>query len=418
MEEGWTGPPFDPFELAKRLGLTVVPSDELEDARTLSAGPGKYRVEYNPNRPWGRLRFSVAHEIAHTFFPDCADYVRHRAPTRTGGDDWQLELLCNVAAAEILMPLGTFRDLETAELHIDQLLALRKQYDVSMEALLLRVAKITREPATVFAASRDDGNSAHTGFHLDYALDSSTWHSNLKSGTRLPPDSVLAQGTAVGFTAHGSERWAGDLLNIQCVGTPPYPGQRFPRLLGIARPTRTGHSKVHASLRYLYGDATQPRDGGKIILIHVVNDRTANWGGRFARAVANKWPVAQEDFRSWARMGNNLSLGMTHFVEVEANTTVATMIAQKGYGTAKHTRLRYSALETCLLSVKEVARQQHATVHLPRIGAGEAGGDWSVISELLDNLLVRGGIEATVYTLPGAEFPGSGQKQLQFGGSK
>ena len=66
------------------------------------------RIEYNPNRPRERRRYSVAHEIAHTLFPDCAKRVRHRGShhgKRPGSDDWQLEALCNIAAAEILMPV-------------------------------------------------------------------------------------------------------------------------------------------------------------------------------------------------------------------------------------------------------------------------------------------------------------------------
>jgi hypothetical protein len=98
VENQWKGPPFDPFELARILNIPVVPKQELPDARTVPAGT-KIRIEYNPTRPPQRLRFSIAHEIAHTLFPDVADAARYRnSPTRGPADAWQLELLCNIAA--------------------------------------------------------------------------------------------------------------------------------------------------------------------------------------------------------------------------------------------------------------------------------------------------------------------------------
>ena len=42
-----------------------------------------------------------------------------------------------------------------------------------------------------------------------------------------------------------------------------------------------------------------------------------------------------------------------------------------------------------------------ATVHMPRIGCGEAGGDWNIVSEMIDEALCRESIPVTVYDLPG-----------------
>jgi hypothetical protein len=101
LDKGWSGPPFDPFALADLLRLEVVPRGDVQEARTVAAGQSNLRIEFNPNRPRHRVRFSVAHEIAHSLFPDCAKSMRYRAvhhePT---SDEWQLEALCNIAAAE------------------------------------------------------------------------------------------------------------------------------------------------------------------------------------------------------------------------------------------------------------------------------------------------------------------------------
>src|SRR5690606_15016956 len=120
------------FHLADLLGIETTPRHDVEDARTVPVGRSGFRIEFNPTRPRGRLRYSIAHEIAHTLFPDCAEQVRNRV-SRTDmlDDEWQLEALCNVAAAEFLMPIGSFPALKEEDLGIEHLMQLRRAYDVS-----------------------------------------------------------------------------------------------------------------------------------------------------------------------------------------------------------------------------------------------------------------------------------------------
>jgi len=91
-----------PFQLADLLGIDAVPKHDVDDARTVPVGRSGFRIEFNPARPRGRLRHSIAHVIAHTLLPDCAEQVRHRLKRESlNVDEWQLEGLCNLAAAEI-----------------------------------------------------------------------------------------------------------------------------------------------------------------------------------------------------------------------------------------------------------------------------------------------------------------------------
>ena len=65
MESGWAGPPFNPFALAEHLGIPVLPRDGIQDARMVPASRGpRFQIEYNPNRPIARIRYSIAHEMA------------------------------------------------------------------------------------------------------------------------------------------------------------------------------------------------------------------------------------------------------------------------------------------------------------------------------------------------------------------
>jgi len=139
IESGWQGPPFDPFQLANFAGIKVLPSEDVADARTVPTSGGRFVIEFNPNRPRHRIKYSICHEIAHTFFPDCSERIRNRISAQEmSGNDWQLEMLCNMGAAELLMPIGSFQSPEKRRLTIDQVLALRKTahgklLDMSME---------------------------------------------------------------------------------------------------------------------------------------------------------------------------------------------------------------------------------------------------------------------------------------------
>ncbi len=403
VERGWRGPPFDPFELARILEIPAVAKQELRDARTIPASGGKVLIEYNPTRPSGRLRFSLAHEIAHTLFPDVAEAARYRANPKSGPRDaWQLELLCNIAAGEILMPTDSLPELRAGELEIERLMGVRREYGVSTEALLRRATKLSIGPVAMFAASRTDPQKAASAFRIDYTVPSRAWSPPVRRGQRRPSDSVLAECTAVGFTAKRREDWSSELtgIEVEAVGAPPFPEQRFPRVLGLLRP-RGVKSRAETELMTVHGDATEPRGDGRRLVVHLVNDKTPNWGGAFARALRDRWPEAQEAFREWVREDpRRLSLGKVHVGEAQEGLFVATMVAQHGYGRSAMPRVRYAALKDCLVAAGAFAGEHRASVHMPRIGAGQAGGRWPLIRELVEEALTRHDIPVTVYVPP------------------
>ena len=406
IERGWTGPPYDPVALANLLRIRVVPREDIAEARTVPSSTG-FVVEFNPNRPRVRIHYSVCHEIAHTLFPDCHHRVQQRLThEKMKGDDWQLETLCNIAASEIAMPVGSFPALREQDLSIDNVLDLRKRFDVSAEALLLRLIKITDHQCIAYSASRRSSDlSERAPYTVNYAFPSRAWSSAvLPPGTQLPFESAVSECTAIGYTAKGIEDWryAGK-VKVHCLGVSPYPNQTFPRVIGLLRPIRKD-APATTGITYLKGDASLPRGSAPRLIAQIVNDSAFTWGGGFSLAIRRKWPTAQEAYRQWA-YGNrrNLSLGNVHLAAPENNLTIASMVAQRGYGPSEKARIRYSALRSCLQRLSAVAIKQKATIHMPRIGTGLAGGSWSIVSELIDDILCRAGINVFVYDLPGAE---------------
>jgi Zn-dependent peptidase ImmA (M78 family)/O-acetyl-ADP-ribose deacetylase (regulator of RNase III) len=402
MSSGWSGPPFDPVALAEILNIPMRPREDIADARLVPVGEKRVVLEFNPNRPPSRMRYSVAHEIAHTLFPDYAEQIRNRAGRdEQRGDDWQLEMLCNIAAAELLMPVGSLSSVEDHPLSIDHVLELRKKYEVSTEAVLRRIVDITRQPCLSFAASRREVAPSAGRYQIDYAVPSKVWQRQSKSGTLIPKGSIVEQCSAIGFTAKGNEEWPGvrEKMHVECVGVQPYPTRIAPRVLGLVVPRRLDLAS-RPGINFVVGDATQPHGSGNQIVAHIVNDRTPTWGAGFGAAVKRKWPAAQREFEAWAR-GNRqrLVLGNSYRSRLTGSLQICHMIAQHGFGDSSKPRIRYDALEKCLIQLADAAIESESSVHMPRIGTGHAGGMWHVIAELISTCLCNNGVSVTVYDL-------------------
>lgn len=410
IEEGWPGPPYDPQWVATLLGVEVVPVADAPDARAVPTGEGPFgvRIEYNPDRPASRRRFSLAHELGHLLFDDVAEVIRNRAAIdRARSDDWQLELLCNLAAAEIVMPVGSFEELRAAELDMGSMVRLRRELDVSFEALLLRIARLSDHAVAAFAVSRVDPGRPEP-LRLDYTFGSRGWEGGLPRRGRVPPEGLI-DCTAVGFTS-GAEAvsWPGldGPARMHCVGVPPFPGHRWPRILGLLEADRIAEP---ARLRTVFGDATAPMGPPPWVIAHIVNDRARAWHGGFAAALRHRYPQAQAAFIE--QLARPPALGTNIVSQVDPDTFVVSMTAQAGYGPSKATRLRYQALRVCLQQLAEQVRARGASVHIPRIGTGQAKGRWEIVRGLIDEELVSQGHRVTVYELPPAP-EASAQQEL------
>lgn len=399
IDKGWGGPPFDPLALAEYLEITTEAHGDIADARTIADSAGKLRLEYNPLRPRGRLRFSIAHEIAHTFFPDCAEAVRNRGGDKSlGHDDWQLEALCNIGAAELLMPSGSFTSLEGETLSIGNVLELRKNFDVSVEACLIRLVKLSAQPVAAFCASAHAADK----YKIDYVIPAPGWDAPVTVGAALPDVTVIKEISAIGYTAVGDESWGKQVvLHIECVGLAPYPGEITPRVVGLLRPTAAIEFKA-PTLRELQGDALEQRNrAGTTIVAHVVPDTSSVWGGGgFASQVRRRFPDVWKDYRLELAKSGPPQLGSTVVGKLPDDRLIVHMIAQHGIGPSTAQRLQYAALAECLGSLCDIARRNQASVQMPKIGTGHGGASWDIIKELIVGELVEKGVDTTVYQLP------------------
>ena len=150
-------------------------------------------------------------------------------------------------------------------------------------------------------------------------------------------------------------------------------------------------------LTYVRGDATNPPGPGEKLIVHVCNDIGA-WGAGFVLDLSRRWPQLEGAYRTWHHKG--LQLGNVQFVRVELDLAVANLIGQCGIRSANNPHpLDYGALEKGLVTVAEWALEHGATIHMPRIGCGLAGGSWDRVEALVMTCLCGRGLGVTVYDL-------------------
>jgi O-acetyl-ADP-ribose deacetylase (regulator of RNase III) len=413
LERGWHGPPFDPFALAELLGIQTQPTPDVLDARIVPVGD-RYRIEFNPDRPYRRMRFSMFHEIAHTLFSDCAQTIRNRGEHKASRqDEWQLETLCNIAAAELLLPAGALGRVSNLRPSVDVVLELRQRYEASAEAAVLRILRLTSESALAFSCHRDPVRERYI---VEYAIPTVGNEWRLRPGSALPSPTAAEECTAIGFTAKKNEQWPrfGE-IRVECVGVAPFPGDVYPRVVGFVRPSQEQLAN-ELFIEYVRGDATLTRGPDRKLLLQVVNDAAFTWGGSgFAAAVKRRWPTAQQAFTSQvASDRSKLRLGGIVTCQVEPDVTLVNLVAQRGYGPSPRPRIRYGALRDCLLRVSEMAKSLSSSVHMPRIGTGQAGGSWAVVEEMIRETLTKVGVKVLVYDVPQGREKPRAQGDLNF----
>lgn len=161
---------------------------------------------------------------------------------------------------------------------------------------------------------------------------------------------------------------------------------------------------MSGTLTYQTGDVTTPTEKGHKIIPHVTN-LVGGWGAGFVLALSKKWPQPEKEYRNlFASFKQTVpALGLTQFVDVEPDITVANMMAQKflGIRTDKYGKkqipLDYPALELCMKSVAKEALNRKSIIVTPRFGSGLAGGDPALIEKMIKKIWCDAGINVSIY---------------------
>ncbi|MFP5041627.1 ImmA/IrrE family metallo-endopeptidase [Parasediminibacterium sp. JCM 36343] len=399
LQNGWSGPPFNAIELAKFLNIDIIPNDGVLDARTIPKGKNGFIIEYNPFQKPTRINFSVAHEIAHTFFSDCGDQIRDREDDPR--ENRELEKLCNIGASELQLPYAVFsNDVNKIDkITLEELIELAKGYKASLESLFLRFVQVVDKPCAVIICYFKNPNE----LAVDYCKESALF------GLKIPNDFVIPQGsnayecTAPGWSARETVKWdfLGNEYDIYCIGISPLRKENKARVGIIVTPRSYEENLQDKKITLEFGDATKPRGEGVKIIAQVVNT-SGGLGLGFGKSLSKNFPLVKTELQKWQEDKSRFKLGQTNTFRVEKDIYICQMLAQKGlFEKNGEIPLKYPSLRDCLIELSDYALEIGATVHMPMIGAGQAKGDWNMIMGIIHDELIGKNIKVSIYMLPG-----------------
>lgn len=200
----WSPPPFDPQVLAEGLGIPIHYTSDLRGADALIVHKqGTFHILADARvRNLGRLNFTLAHEIAHTFFEGAADKIHLRSEDRAiydrTPDGRTLERLCDIAAAELLMPDSCFKPTAQEQgFNARAVSALASRFHVSLQAAAIRLVR-WRSPSPVAIGFFEYGLPPSekkpddlTAYRVRRLFRSTSFPFLLPNGKSVPKDSVV-----------------------------------------------------------------------------------------------------------------------------------------------------------------------------------------------------------------------------------
>lgn len=141
-ESGLSHPPFSPNIYAQLRNVgQIVESDIKIDGR-LVPSPPTFTIELRRDRPFQRKNFTCAHEVAHTFFTAFPSLTT-RGVYLSPEPDAMEETLCNLAAAELLMPKEFITAVGTDyEPRPESFLEIASLFGTSLSATAIRLMKL------------------------------------------------------------------------------------------------------------------------------------------------------------------------------------------------------------------------------------------------------------------------------------
>ena len=153
-----------------------------------------------------------------------------------------------------------------------------------------------------------------------------------------------------------------------------------------------------SAITYLTGDATQPMSVGNKIIVHVCND-IGGWGRGFVLAISKRWREPEAEYRKWSKSATNFELGEVQFIQVETDVWIANLIGQHKVNKDENGNapIRYEAVRAGLEKVAIFAKKNNASIHMPRIGCGLAGGTWDKMEPIIFETLSENNLPVYVY---------------------
>jgi len=198
--------PVDVFTLATRKGFKIVEdlSGPSCDEGQLLPVSGGYRVRLRSTVTEARKRFSLAHEIGHSYFyKDEGVGPRHVIGVLSAAERKAEERICNLFASTLLMPRTTIRKQLQENVTgsppsiVSGLRNIALRFKVSLPALLMRAASLELEKPTcllIWSSFKPSPRKhANPKLRIEFSLGLGDWSNRrLWSGTPLTDVGILS----------------------------------------------------------------------------------------------------------------------------------------------------------------------------------------------------------------------------------
>jgi O-acetyl-ADP-ribose deacetylase (regulator of RNase III) len=148
-------------------------------------------------------------------------------------------------------------------------------------------------------------------------------------------------------------------------------------------------------------------DAPEPYIIHGCNAQ-GRMGSGVAKALMERYPAVRErylDLHDYFQLSGDPFLGTIHKVLTGGPHTVFNAITQEHFGYDGKLYASYDAIEQCMSALDETMREigqdkgSIPHVAMPLLGCGLAGGDWSVVSAIVEKCSKH--FQPVVYTLDG-----------------
>lgn len=129
----------------------------------------------------------------------------------------------------------------------------------------------------------------------------------------------------------------------------------------------------------------------ELYILHGCNSRGV-MGSGVARTVRDKFPEAYEEYSAWCSKGFRLG---TYLPVASNDKIIINAVTQQNYGRDGKRYVSYDAVADIMYEMNR--HYAGCTIAMPRIGAQLGGGDWSVISAIIESELTN--VHPIVYVL-------------------
>jgi Zn-dependent peptidase ImmA (M78 family) len=148
LEDAGVSVPIDVRLLASFRDIAAINKVDQAEAGCIFFDGERLVVHIRGTDSAERQRFTICHETIHTFFPGFREERRTRTDRTVGTyDPSQLEeYLCDLGAAELLLPRKPFLAALPADPDLDDVIVLAEMFEASLEATAIRIVNLTAAP--------------------------------------------------------------------------------------------------------------------------------------------------------------------------------------------------------------------------------------------------------------------------------